>query len=38
VDSFARLHGGSLAIKSRLGEGTSAIVSLPLERLVTEAS
>jgi signal transduction histidine kinase len=38
VDSFARLHGGSLAIKSRLGEGTSATVSLPLDRLVTEAS
>ena len=37
VDSFARLHGGSLAIKSRFGEGTSAIVSLPLDRLVTKA-
>jgi signal transduction histidine kinase len=35
VESFARLRGGSLSIKSKLGAGTSAIVYLPPERVVS---
>jgi signal transduction histidine kinase len=34
VESFARLHGGSLSLESKLGAGTSAIVYLPPERMV----
>ncbi|MDR3566959.1 MAG: PAS domain-containing protein [Syntrophobacteraceae bacterium] len=30
VQELARLHGGSVAVESRLGEGTSFIVSVPL--------
>jgi signal transduction histidine kinase len=32
---MARLHGGDFALRSKVGVGTSAIISLPAERLVT---
>ena len=30
VRAFARLHGGDMAIESRLGEGTAVTVRLPV--------
>ena len=30
VDAFAKLHGGSLSLESRLGEGTAATVRMPV--------
>jgi cell cycle sensor histidine kinase DivJ len=30
VDAFAKLHGGSLTLESRLGEGTAATVRMPV--------
>jgi signal transduction histidine kinase len=37
VDSFARLHGGSLTLHSKPGEGTTAVISLPKSRLIVPA-
>ena len=34
VESFVRLHGGTFALKSKIGEGTSAIIRLPTDRMV----
>lgn len=34
VNSYAKLHNGKLILKSKLGEGTSAIIRLPYDRLV----
>ena len=34
VESFAQLHGGSFTLASKLGEGTSATVCLPADRIV----
>ncbi|HXY99823.1 MAG TPA: ATP-binding protein [Stellaceae bacterium] len=37
VKKIAELHGGSIAIKSKLGAGTTVIVRIPRERLVRTA-
>ena len=35
VDAFAKLHGGTLTLESRLGEGTAATVRLPVLSALT---
>lgn len=36
VDSFTRLHGGTFQLDSKVGEGTSAIIRLPADRIIEQ--
>jgi len=38
VDAFAKLHGGTMTLESRLGEGTAVTVRIPVLEPVVDAS